>query len=153
MLRLAIGYPAPEIESEILASHGTGSMLTDIDAVTDARGVAEMVRLAHTVHVAPTVRRYIVDLVEATRTHTDLYLGASPRASILLLRATRALAAAQARDYVVPDDVKELALPVLSHRLIVGADAVMGGRTAGSILTELLAQVPVPVTGREGRSR
>ncbi|MEX2101741.1 MAG: AAA family ATPase, partial [Actinomycetota bacterium] len=123
MLRLAIGYPAPEVEADILASHGathgTGSMLQEISPVADARGVAEMVGLAGAVHVAPSVRRYIVDLVEATRQHQDLYLGASPRASIHVLRASRALAAAQARDYVVPDDVKELAVPVLAHRLIV----------------------------------
>jgi MoxR-like ATPase len=148
MLRLEIGYPAPDVEAEILASHGSGSGLEEIRPVTDARGIAAMVRQAHEVHVAPSVRRYIVDLVEATRRHHDLYLGASPRASILLLRSSRALAAAQARDYVVPDDVKELALPVLAHRLIVGADAVMGGRSAAAVLTELVAEVPVPVTGR-----
>ncbi|MEX2274585.1 MAG: MoxR family ATPase [Actinomycetota bacterium] len=148
MLRLAIGYPAADIEADILAAHGSGSNLARISAVTDARGVADMVRLVSGVHVAPAVRRYIVAVAEATRRHTDLYLGASPRASILLLRASRALAAAQARDYVVPDDIKELAVPVLSHRLIVGADAVMGGRSAGTILAELLAEVPVPVTGK-----
>ena len=148
MLRLAIGYPAADVEAEILATHGTGSNLAEISAVTDARGVADMVGLAHGVHVAPAVRRYIVALAEATRRHTDLYLGASPRASILLLRAARALAAAQARDYVVPDDIKQLAVPVLAHRLIVGADAVMSGRSAEAVLAELLADVPVPVTGK-----
>ena len=145
MLRLAIGYPAADIEADILATHGTGSTLEDLDPVTDARGVAEMVRQTHLVHVAPSVRRYIVDLAARTRTHSDIYLGASPRASLLLLRASRALAAAHMRDFVTPDDVKELAVPVLSHRLIVTADAVMSGRSNEAILSELLNEVPVPV--------
>ncbi len=77
--------------------------------------------------MAPALRRYIVDLVEATRRHADIYLGASPRASMMLLRAARAFAAAEERDYVIPDDVKALAVPVLAHRIIVTADAVMSG--------------------------
>ncbi len=100
------------------------------------------------VHVAATIRRYIVDVSEATRRHPDLYLGASPRASIMLLRAARSHAAADGRDYVIPDDVKALAVPVLTHRVIATADALMGGRAPGSILGELLEEVPVPVKGK-----
>jgi MoxR-like ATPase len=99
------------------------------------------------VHVAPGIRRYIVDLVESTRRHPDVYLGASPRASIMLLRAARAIAAAGERDYVIPDDVKALVVPVLAHRVIVTADAVMGGRSAQAVLEELVSEVAVPVTG------
>jgi MoxR-like ATPase len=94
------------------------------------------------------VRRYIVDLVEASRKHPDVYLGASPRASIMLLRAARGMAAADERDYVIPDDVKSLAIPALAHRVIVTADAVMGGRSAAAVLEELLHEVAVPVTGK-----
>jgi MoxR-like ATPase len=147
MMRLAIGYPSADVEADILSTHAGGSTLDAIEPVTDARGVAGMVRQTHDVHVAPAVRRYIVDLVEATRRHSDVYLGASPRASLLLMRATRALAAASVRDYVTPEDVKELALPVLAHRLIVTPDAVMSGRSNEAILTELLAETPVPLTG------
>jgi MoxR-like ATPase len=93
------------------------------------------------------VRRYIVDLVEATRRHPDVYLGASPRASIMLLRASRAMSAADERDYVIPDDVKGIVTPVLAHRIIVTADAVMSGRTSGAVLEELMHEVVVPVTG------
>jgi MoxR-like ATPase len=100
------------------------------------------------VHVSGDVRRYIVDLVEVTRRHPDLYLGASPRASIMLLRAARSMAAADERDFVIPDDVKRLVLPVLSHRVIVTADAVMGGKTSTMVLQELLAEVTVPVAGK-----
>ncbi len=149
MLRLSIGYPSPEVEAEILGTHGIGAPLQDIGPVTDAPGVAEMIGQAREVHAAPTLRRYIVDLVEATRRHSDIYLGASPRASIALLRAARAMAAAEERDYVIPDDVKVLAVPVLAHRVIATADAVMSGRSPGAILTELLDEIPVPVAGND----
>ena len=145
MMRIALGYPEPDVEAEILATHGVASTLPDIGPVTDAPGVAEMIHQARQVHVAPTVRRYIVDIVEATRSHPDVYLGASPRASIMLLRASRAMAACEERDYVIPDDVKALAPAVLSHRIIVTADSVMSGRAAHAVLTELLAEVPVPI--------
>ncbi len=147
MMRIAIGYPTADVESEILATHGVRSTLGDIGAVTDATSVREMVERARSVHVSPPVRRYIVDLVEASRRHPDVYLGASPRASIMLLRASRAMAAAEERDYVIPDDVKALTRPVLAHRVIVTADAVMGGKTSPMVLEELVHQVTVPVTG------
>ena len=145
MLRLSIGYPTNEVETEILGSHSAGTPLTDIGPVTDAPGVADMIEQAQQVHVAPAIRRYIVDLVEATRRHPDMYLGASPRASIMILRATRAKAAAEERDYVIPDDVKALAIPALAHRIIVTADAVMSGRSPQVILQEIMADVSVPV--------
>jgi MoxR-like ATPase len=148
MLRIAIGYPAADVEAEILATHGVRSTLTDIGPVTDALGVRQMIEQARAVHVSPAVRRYIVDLVEASRKHPDVYLGGSPRASITLLRASRALAAADERDFVVPDDVKALARPVLAHRIIVTADAVMTGRSPRSVVEELLNGVAVPVIGK-----
>jgi MoxR-like ATPase len=147
MMRIGIGYPSAEVEAEILATHGVRSTLPDIEAVADALGVREMIEQARGVHVSPSVRRYIVDLVEATRRSPDIYLGASPRASIMLLRAARAVAAAEERDYVIPDDVKKLATPVLAHRVIVTADAVMGGRTSQAVLESLVNEVAVPVTG------
>ncbi len=147
MMRINIGYPSADVEFDILATHGDHSTLIDIGPVADALGVREMIDQARHVHVSPPVRRYIVDLVDATRRHPDVYLGASPRASIMLLRAARATAAADERDYVIPDDVKSLVMPVLSHRIIVTADAVMGGRTSGSVLEELMTEVVVPVPG------
>jgi MoxR-like ATPase len=146
MLRLSIGYPGAEIETEILGTHTTGAQpLDEIRPVSDAPGVAEMIEQARHVHVAPAIRRYIVDLVGATRRHGDVYLGASPRASMMIMRAARAFAAAAERDFVIPDDVKELALPVLSHRIIVTADAVMTGRSTDVVLREIVDEVPVPV--------
>ena len=146
MLRLSIGYPSNEIETQILDSHTAGAQpLDEIGPVNDAPGVAEMIEQARQVHVAPALRRYIVDLVEATRRHGDVYLGASPRASLMILRAARAFAAADERDFVIPDDVKALAVPVLAHRIIVTADAVMTGRSTEVVLREILDEVAVPV--------
>jgi MoxR-like ATPase len=148
MLRLSIGYPDAEIEAEILATHVSGEPLTEIESVCDARGIAEMIEQARKVHVAPAIRTYIVKLAEATRTNADLYLGASPRASIMLLRASRAFAAADERDYVIPDDIKRLAVPALAHRIIVTADAAMSGRGPSAVVQEILNEVEVPVTER-----
>ncbi|MBI4259362.1 MAG: MoxR family ATPase [Actinobacteria bacterium] len=148
MMRVSLGYPDADAEMDILATHGVASTLEDIGPVTDAPGVTGLIRMAREVHVAPTLRRYVVDLSDATRRHPDVYLGASPRASIMLLRASRALAASDGRDYVIPDDVKALAASVLTHRLIATADASMRGRSVGVILDELLDEVPVPVKGK-----
>jgi MoxR-like ATPase len=148
MMRIGIGYPSAEVEAEILATHGVRSTLSDIGPVSDALGVRQMIEQARHVHVSEPIRRYIVNLVESTRSHADVYLGASPRASIMLLRASRAVAAADERDFVIPEDVKDLATPVLSHRVIVTADAVMTGRSATAVLAEILNEVPVPVIGK-----
>jgi MoxR-like ATPase len=148
MMRLSIGYPTPDSEAGILNTHGVASTLEDISAVTDAQGISELVMMARDVHVAQALQRYIVSVADATRKHPDVYLGASPRASIMLLRAARAMAASEGRDYVIPDDVKALVVPVMSHRMIVSADAAMSGRTTGEILAELLHEVPVPVRDR-----
>ncbi len=148
MMRLSIGYPNVESEANILDTHGVSSTLDEIEPVTDAPGVAEMIHMVREVHVAQALRRYIVSLSDASRKHPDVYLGASPRASIMLLRASRAMAASEGRDYVIPDDIKELVVPVMSHRILLSADAAMGGRTPKSVLAELLEQIPVPVRGK-----
>jgi MoxR-like ATPase len=148
MMRLSIGYPSPDSEAGILTTHGVASTLDDLSAVTDARGVSDMVLMARDVHVAQALQRYIVALTGASRKHPDVYLGASPRASIMLLRAARALAATDGRDFVIPDDVKALAEPVLAHRMLVAPDAAMNGRTPHVILREILDQVAVPVRDR-----
>ncbi len=148
MMRLSIGYPSRESEAHILSTHGVASTLDDIEPVTDARGVSEMILMAREVHVAPSLQRYIVSMAESTRAHADVYLGASPRASLMLLRAARAVAASEGRDYVIPYDVKALVVPVLSHRILLSADASMNGRTPAALLSELLEEVPVPLRDR-----
>jgi MoxR-like ATPase len=113
--------------------------------VATAGEVKSLIRLAHSVHVAPTLKKYIVDLTETTRDHPDVYLGASPRASLHLLRASRALAASRGRDYVVPDDIKDLAIPALAHRILLAPDAQMRGSVAEEVLEGLVGRVPIPV--------
>jgi MoxR-like ATPase len=150
MLELAIGYPTRQAEIEILETHGrSATLLADLEPVADAPTVAEMIeRCRTTIHVADTLKRYIVDLVRATRDHADLALGASPRAALSLLRAARAAAATSGRDYVVPDDVKELVTPVIAHRLITAPEAQMIGRTAADVLADIVEYVPIPIRGR-----
>jgi len=144
LMQVAIGYPSVDQELAVLAGHSHGDRLADLQAVTDARAIAAMITACAAVHAAPAVQRYIVDLVRATRTHDEIMLGASPRASVGLLRASRALAATEGRDFVTADDVKRLTVPVLAHRMILSADAQLHDRTAAEILRELLQSVPIP---------
>ena len=144
MMRLSMGYPNRQSELEILETHGRTSLLDELEPVADANEVNNLIKLAREVHVAPSLRRYIVDLAEATREHPDVYLGASPRASLFLLRASRALAASRGRDYVVPDDIKDLVVPVLAHRVLLSAEAQMRGATAEAVLDGLSGRVPIP---------
>jgi MoxR-like ATPase len=143
LMQLSVGYPALEAELEMLDVHGRGDRLATLSAVTDAQEVAAMIAACRTIHVAEALKRYIVEVVRATRTHGGVELGASPRAALALLRAVRALAATSGRDYATPDDVKRLAKPVLAHRLITLVDA-QAERSPESVLDELLASVPIP---------
>ncbi len=144
MARVSMGYPSLSAELEMLDSHGRTSPLDDLEPVADAQDIAKLIEAVRSVHVADDVRRYVVDLVTATRTSPELRLGASPRATLQLLRAARAAAALDNRDYVLPDDIQELAVPVLAHRLLPTADAQISRRTTEQIVTDLLARVPLP---------
>jgi MoxR-like ATPase len=148
MLELAIGYPTREAEVDILNTHGQNSRMVDISPVADAPTVAKMIDNAKLVHVADSLKNYIVDLVRATREHADLALGASPRAALSMLRSARAAAATSGRDYIVPDDIKQLISPVLAHRLIPSPEAQMIGRTAADVLDDIVEFVPIPIRGR-----
>jgi MoxR-like ATPase len=143
-MRLSMGYPSRESELEILDRHGAQEPLQDLDPVSDPTEVMGLVKLARDVHVAPTLKRYIVQITEGTREHPDVYLGASPRASLYLLRTSRALAASRGRDYVVPDDIKDIVVPVLAHRILLSPEAQMRGAAAEEILDGLVGRVPIP---------
>ena len=145
MLRLRLGYPTPEEESDILLRFERDSEPPEIDAVTDAAELSDMQQLANQVLVDDTVRMYIVGITQASRKHQSLTLGASPRAGLALYKASQAHAALDGRDFVTPDDVKALAIPALAHRLIVASNARLRGRTAGQIVRDILAEVPVPI--------
>ncbi len=146
MMRLVIGYPARTKELEILDTHGIRSTFEDLEPVIPAREVLEMARVASHVHVAPSVKGYIVDLVEGTRRHSELMLGASPRASLFLQRLARVRAAAEGREYSTPDDVKEVAHPALLHRMALRPEAHMRGTTISEVLDTVIRQLRVPGT-------
>jgi len=145
--RLSMGYPSPEAELQMLETHGSGSPLDELTPVTSAAEIVESVEIVREVHVAEDVRRYVVSLINATRGHPDLRLGASPRATLHLLRCARAAAALDGRTYVLPDDVQELAVPVLAHRLLTTAEAQLAGREATELVSSLVASVPVSGAG------
>ncbi|MFM9367384.1 AAA family ATPase [Streptomyces sp. Da 82-17] len=144
MARVSIGYPSPEAELQMLDVHGAVSPLDDLQPVAHAHDIVKLIEAVRTVHVAEPVRRYAVDLVAATRTHADLRLGASPRATLHLLRAAKAAAALNGREYALPDDVQSLAVPVLAHRLLPTAQAQLNRRTAEQVVLEILQRTPVP---------
>jgi MoxR-like ATPase len=143
LMRIEMGYPDKASEIEILDHHGA-SLIDEVKPVVSARDVQEMAALATNVHVAPSLKGYLVDLADATRRHPRLALGVSPRGTLSLLRATRALAASVGREFVLPDDLKALAGPVLEHRLVVTPEASMSGATQADILDDVLGAVPVP---------
>ncbi|MDQ1397456.1 MAG: MoxR-like ATPase, partial [Acidimicrobiaceae bacterium] len=147
LLRIAMGYPDKTHEIEMLDLHGSGSAVDDLEPVVEAVDVEKMIAVAQSVHVAPVLKGYIVDLATATRSHPALSLGMSPRASLSLQRAARAAAAALGRDYVVPDDIKTLAKPVLGHRLALTPEAQLSGGSPADVVDEVLRLVPVP-TGK-----
>ncbi|MCW2872109.1 MoxR family ATPase [Actinacidiphila oryziradicis] len=144
MARVSVGYPSPEAELQMLDVHGGASPLDDLQPVAHAHEIAKLVEAVRTVHVAIPVQRYVVSLVGATRNHPDLRLGASPRASLHLLRAARAAAALDGREYVLPDDVQALVPAVLAHRLLPTAQAQLNRRTPEAVVAEIVQRTPVP---------
>jgi MoxR-like ATPase len=144
MIRLAMGYPSAAAEMDMIDTHGSAPALETVTPVTDATRVAKLVEVVRQVHVSAGVKQYVVDLATATRQSPELRLGASPRATLHLVRAARAWAALQDRDYVLPDDVQQLAVPVLAHRLLTTAEAQIGRRRASEVVGELVATLPVP---------
>ena len=150
--RLSMGYPAPTAEFEMLDSHGSHDPLDDLSAVADGGEVAKAIEVVRTVYVSPDVRRYAVDVVSATRNSAELRLGASPRATLHLMRAARAAAALDDRDFVLPDDVRALTQPVLAHRLLPTPEAQISRRTTADILADVVARVAVPAPAARPRS-
>lgn len=144
LIRTPIGYPSPEAEVEILETQRAGSVVDTLTTVLDAREVATMIEVAASIHVSPAIQRYIVDVIGALRVSADLRLAASPRASLALMRAARALAALDGHSYVVPEDIKELAVAVLSHRLMLTPEAEMQDQTTEAVVAAALESVAVP---------
>jgi MoxR-like ATPase len=144
-MKLRIGYPPLAEEAQMLTEQTGDPPLDGLEAVAHARDAVALAEDARAVFVEESLNRYVVALLRTTRSDPRLYLGASPRAGIALLRVAKALALADGRDYLSPDDVKRVAVPVLSHRLIVAPEARTGGLTGELIVSDALEKTPVPV--------
>jgi MoxR-like ATPase len=144
LLRVRMGYPDRTAEMAMLEQPESRTSVDDLPPVAGPDAIPTMVSLANQVHVATALKAYIVDLATATRNHPALSLGMSPRAALALQRAARALAASVGREYVIPDDIKYLAGPVLEHRLVLSPEGVVAGVDISDVVTEVLRGVPVP---------
>jgi MoxR-like ATPase len=144
LMRIRLGYPGRDEEVAILDSQVLSHPIEEIGQVLNADDFQEIHRIVKQIHVDPVIRRYIVDVVAATRSHADVYLGASPRGSLSLFRAAQAAALVAGRDYVIPDDVKLLVEPVLAHRVIMNPAARVRSVHSASVLSEIVQSVPVP---------
>ncbi|WP_051367651.1 AAA family ATPase [Hamadaea tsunoensis] len=148
--RIAMGYPDAKAELAMLDVHSSQDPLDVLTAVSDAATVRRMIATVRDVHVSDAVKQYAITLVTATRESPDLRLGASPRASLQLLRTAKAIAALEGRDYVLPDDLQALAVPVMAHRIIPTADAQLARRTTDAIVADMVHRLPIPTDRRSG---
>ena len=146
LMRISLGHPSPEEEIQIMDAQQHRHPIETLDQVVTMEELQEAQRAAREVYVDPVIKQYIVSIVSATRHHPDIYLGASPRGSLGLANTARALAALEGRDYVLPDDIKRLAVPVLAHRVIVSPAARIRDVDTRDVVQEVLSQTSVPGT-------
>jgi len=144
LMRVRLGYPDDGEEETILTRFRESNPMEGLSSVLDASAVLDLQKRCRQVYVEDSVRRYMTDLTRATRNHEKIRLGASPRATLGLYLASQAKAASQGRDFVIPDDVKSLAVPVLSHRFIMKTEARMKGQSPEDLVKEILDAIPVP---------
>jgi MoxR-like ATPase len=145
LMRLGLGYPDRAEERQILQRFRTTHPLQAVEPVVSAAEIQAANQVCRQVYVHPAVEDYLLDLVAASRQEPEIELGVSPRGTLALYRAGQALAAIRGRTYVIPDDLKQLAAPVLAHRLVLRPDARLHGRTPAEVIAGLLAQTTVPV--------
>jgi len=150
LVQIRIGYPSHEEEDEILRRHHGGPLLDLVEPVATVAELSDATAFCRTIHAGDEMAHYVTSLVRATREHEAVELGASPRASLALLRTAQARAALHGRPFITPDDVKALIPSVLTHRVILSPEARLRGRNITSVLDEVAASVPVPVEGRIG---
>lgn len=149
MLKILVGYPGEDEEGRILdLTHGgfdpSRLSSTEIQSVVDAASLAQVRQVVQSLHAEPAVRRYVTQIVRATRTMPQVALGASPRAGVMLMQAAKGQAVLAGRDFVSPDDVKTMALPTLRHRIMLHPEFEVEGRTGDDCIRDLLTSVPVP---------
>ena len=145
LLRIKLGYPSEQEEHEILLRFERTDPLVDLEAVTTPEELTSMQKIVREIRVEDSVREYMVNLVRATRDHPAVDLGVSPRGSLALYQTSQALAAIRGRDYVLPDDVKELVLPVLTHRIMINPQTRLRGATPEEVVLDVINEIPVPV--------
>ena len=146
LMRISLGYPSFAEEMSIIEQQEQVHPINELRSVATPEDIIDLQEACKNIYVDNTVREYIVSLIDATRNHENVSLGASPRASLGMFRAARGLAILRDRDYVIPDDIKELAYAVLAHRLILSPSARMRGLHTGQIISNLLESVPIPST-------
>ncbi|MDP3040391.1 MAG: MoxR family ATPase, partial [Deltaproteobacteria bacterium] len=147
LLRVRMGYPDEGEEEAILTRFHQSNPLDDLPSVLEVSEILELQKNCRQVYVEDSLHRYITALTRATRTHDKIKLGTSPRASLGLYIASQARAAIHGRNYVIPDDVKSLAIPILAHRFIAKTETRMKGQSQEDIIKEILSAVPVPMEG------
>ena len=142
--RISIGYPTAAAEMEMLDTHGAASPLDQLEPVATGSDVRDLIQVVRGVLVSTQVKQYIIALAAATRTAPELRLGASPRSALHLQRASKARAALDGREYVIPDDIQALAVPVLAHRLLPTAEALVERQLPEQVVAKLVAELPLP---------
>jgi MoxR-like ATPase len=152
LIRLSLGYPSLEEEARMLERLQLSHPIDELNPVATAAEVVACQEAVREIHVDDKVRKYLLEIVHATREHKDVHLGGSPRASIALFRTAQALAAIHGRNFVMPDDIKRMLMPVLGHRLILKPESRLRKITPASVINELLTEVPVPMPGTKARA-
>lgn len=147
LLRLRIGYPDIADEDTMMQIQQTNHPIEDLEQVIEGQRIPELQRQVRRVHAVENIRRYILNLVHATRSHAALALGASPRGSLALFRTAQAQAALHGRDFVIPDDIKNMAVACLAHRMVLNPERILVGETTTDVVREILKSIEVPVGG------
>jgi MoxR-like ATPase len=145
LLRIVLGYPSEAEENSILERFGASDPLADVDAVSSPDEILSLQTERSQIRMEESVRGYVVRVARATRDHSEISLGASPRATLALYHSSQAWAAIQGRNYVLPDDVKFMAPHVLTHRIMIAPQAQLRGRSPEELLADIVGTVPVPV--------
>ena len=149
-MKITLGYPGFEDEQEILRRHKEDNPIDNLQPVANGDDIVAIQKLVESIKVDESLNEYIVRIIQHTRTHADVELGSSPRGSLSLFRAAQSNALIRGRDYVLPDDIKEMAVPVLGHRIILTQEARMRGRTSESIIKDALRQINLPSVSANG---
>ncbi len=147
IMKISLGYPSAQEEIEILKRHYNSNGFVKLDDVRPIIGIEDIMamrKMLTSVIITPELMRYIVDIIQSTRTNKYIYLGASPRASVALMQTSKAFALLQGRDFVTPDDIQLLAYPVLQHRIIMNTDAELDGQTIYNVIRSVIANIEVP---------